>query len=305
MAHSSFKLDDFFPSFFDKETHCIRWIESEGSQLKDPYYEDSIRRFRSSLKKELDLDKEHLLAYADSINAESDPYLFIFHVSRCGSTLLSQMLAQSANNLVLSEPPFLDEIFSAAISLEEKRTLITSILKVLALKNKSLFIKLDSWAILYYDELRTIFPSVPFLFLIRDPLEVMRSHQKIRGSQMVAGLLQPDRFQIKDVPAYDLDLYAEKVLEIIFQEMALKRTDPLVYLLDYKALPEGFFDLLEKLEIGITEEEKRLMLHRINSHSKNETVDFNREDQANKDTPQFRSDKLKKLYTSLNKNTIE
>lgn len=304
MTRPDTQLNDFFPYFFDKHTLYSAWVKSDEKGLIDPFYEDSTRRLRSLQRERFELSFEELTSCTKNLT-EIQPALMIFHVSRCGSTLLSQMLAQSANNLVLSEPPFLDEIFSAAISLEEKRTLITSILKVLALKNKSLFIKLDSWAILYYDELRTIFPSVPFLFLIRDPLEVMRSHQKIRGSQMVPGLLQPDRFRIKDVPAYDLDLYAEKVLEVIFQEMALKRTDPLVYLLDYKALPEGFFDLLEKLEIGLTEEEKGLMLHRKNSHSKNETVDFNGEDQVEKVALQFSSIRLKKLYHLLKTKSIE
>src|SRR5206468_1319466 len=41
------------------------------------------------------------------------PNGFIFHVSRCGSTLVSQMLAALAQNVVISEAPPIDAVVRA------------------------------------------------------------------------------------------------------------------------------------------------------------------------------------------------
>ncbi|PAV93766.1 hypothetical protein WR25_26873 [Diploscapter pachys] len=42
------------------------------------------------------------------------PSALVFHASRCGSTLIAQLLASQARNIVLSEPPPLDNLLRAA-----------------------------------------------------------------------------------------------------------------------------------------------------------------------------------------------
>src|SRR5262249_27690739 len=50
------------------------------------------------------------LAALEEISGELRPAGLIFHMSRCGSTLLTQMLAALPQNVVLSEPGPLDQV---------------------------------------------------------------------------------------------------------------------------------------------------------------------------------------------------
>jgi hypothetical protein len=49
------------------------------------------------------------------------PTGFIFHMSRCGSTLLSQMLAAALENIVLSEAGPIDDILRAPFAIQASR----------------------------------------------------------------------------------------------------------------------------------------------------------------------------------------
>ena len=92
--------------------------------------------------------------------AASQPALaptgFIFHMSRCGSTLLSQMLAASPANVVLSEAGPIDDIlrghFGRADIMEEQRVQwLRWLISVLAWRRhpaeQKVFIKFDCWHI--------------------------------------------------------------------------------------------------------------------------------------------------------------
>ena len=57
------------------------------------------------------------------------------------------------------------------------------------------FVKFDSWNTLDLALIRRAFPDVPWIFLYRDPVEVIVSHMRQRGSQMIPGAfekLMPD-----------------------------------------------------------------------------------------------------------------
>ena len=53
------------------------------------------------------------------------------------------------------------------------------------------YIKLDSWHCLQIDLITRTFPGVPWVFLMRDPVEVIVSHLRLPGVQMVPGLVAP------------------------------------------------------------------------------------------------------------------
>ena len=102
----------------------------------------------------------------------------IFHVSRCGSTLLSQALAVVKENVVVPEAPLFDQILRMNEADESiSKDFIEQLLQKAMLWNcqdrsgnyQRYFIKLDSWYIHFYKQLRNVFPSVPFFFLTREP----------------------------------------------------------------------------------------------------------------------------------------
>src|SRR5689334_22446941 len=86
----------------------IEWFFLDEKNFTEPFFEDTIsaikrvekrKPFRSVSTFEIMLEWS---AQMDSLT----PAAIVFHVSRCGSTLLSQMLCLDPANVVLSEAPF-------------------------------------------------------------------------------------------------------------------------------------------------------------------------------------------------------
>lgn len=131
------------------------------------------------------------------------PAGFIFHMSRCGSTLISQMLAAVPENIVLSEPAPLDTVLRAhfenpEITGEQRARWLQWLVGTWAWRRhpaeKNLFIKFDSWHTLFLPVIQRAFPEVPWIFVYREPLEVMVSQTRRRGGHMIPGALEPQLF---------------------------------------------------------------------------------------------------------------
>jgi gluconate kinase len=125
------------------------------------------------------------------------PNGFIFHMSRCGSTLVAQMLSSLAQNIVISEPPAIDSILRSntknpAITDRQRIDWLKWIVSAFGQKRndeKYYFIKFDSWSMIDLDLIRRAFPEVPWIFLYRNPIEVLVSQMRERGSQMIPGAI--------------------------------------------------------------------------------------------------------------------
>jgi len=116
------------------------------------------------------------------------PSGFIFHVSRCGSTLIGKALGRSRRNIVINQGAPLQRGFWAAITddfrqpasptqqnLSRFRCLIGLMTRPRWPGAEAAFIKLISWNSLYLDFIRAACPAVPKLFLYRQPVEVIAS----------------------------------------------------------------------------------------------------------------------------------
>jgi hypothetical protein len=102
------------------------------------------------------------------------PAGLIFHVARCGSTLLSQMLKQQGA-VVYAEPLAVNEILSPPH--KWPRTALVAALRSLgalfaAHAGGPYVLKFSSWNTLYCDILADAFPQTPWAFSYRDPVEV-------------------------------------------------------------------------------------------------------------------------------------
>src|ERR1043166_8410879 len=89
----------------------LEWCHPGDLRFTDPFFEQTIRRAMHQPFNLLFSQRTPLSEIAASAGA---PELrlagLIFHMSRCGSTVVSQMLAALAQNVVLSEPAPLDQI---------------------------------------------------------------------------------------------------------------------------------------------------------------------------------------------------
>jgi hypothetical protein len=135
------------------------------------------RRKQSAKYKSTDAD--FLLRFAKN-SLSQPPAGFIFHLSRCGSTLISQMLATDPANLVLVEPRPLEALLATPEpSSTKKLALISGAIESyqasLIGRERRLFVKLGGnthWLPL----LTELFPKTPWVYVYRDPYEVIASN---------------------------------------------------------------------------------------------------------------------------------
>ena len=290
-----------------------KWLYISNKRFTEPFFEETISRSLSnsenSKRYKSVSDLETIIQVSEEIEFVQ-PSAFIFHVSRCGSTLLSQLLCMDESNIVLSEVPLIDEILRLHFktnNVREKKTeeLLLSVIKLLGQKKtgneKCLFIKLDSWHICFYKTFRKLFPAVPFIFLYRTPDEVIRSHQKLRGMHSVPEIIEPQVFgfssnEIKDI---NLDEYLAKVLECYFRNiLSITEDDKKTLLLNYK---DGGLSMVQaiKKNSGYDLDDRLIneMKKRNQFHSKHPDKKFS-EEKINLLVPPYQ-EKIMELYNQL------
>ena len=278
----SMLLKNWLPihSFEENGMELCKWMYLGNKKFTDPFFEETIIKCRSlpynsTLFRSVS-SMEILPEWSDNIESLS-PTAFIFHVSRCGSTLISQLLGLQPSNIVLSEVPFIDEILRNGF--REKVSASSQVKAAIHFygakrdeRNRHLFIKLDSWHVHFYRQLRKIYPQVPFIMLFRKPDEVIRSHQKRRGLQAVPGLLEPEIFHLerKEIAEMGQDEYTAKVLESYFSAyLEILKTDRQAIPINYN---EGALAIVQKIGsltgLSFSQEEMELMRLRSGFHGK-------------------------------------
>jgi hypothetical protein len=186
---------------------------------------------------------------------ETQPHLqpngFIFHMSRCGSTSLSQMLAAPPSNIVVSEADPIDTVVQARLrrpdlSQDRQARWLTSIVGALGQKRRgherAYFIKLDSWHSQELPLFRRAFPAVPWLFLYRHPIEVLVSHLRVPGAQMLPDGIGAKLYGLERSygPGYAEDYYA-RVLAKIIEPVVQHYRQGGGLLVNYRELPQALF----------------------------------------------------------------
>jgi len=207
------------------------------------------------------------------------PSAFIFHTSRCGSTLLAQLLTTLPCCIVMSEPPIIDAFLhlhqaepEASGGSVRLRQLILALGQQRSPKESHFFIKLDSWHIQFLPILRAAFPDTPCWFLYREPDAILASHQRQRGPQMVPGMIAT--LAAETLEEGDLDGYCAKVLAGFF-EAALAHVEHL-QLINYRQLPDILWqDLLPRQGLDCTSEQLDRIRQRASFHAKDQSIRFN------------------------------
>lgn len=226
------------------------WLYMGEKEFTEPFFEETLsackyaqggrRRYKSVS------DLPMLVEWSTGIAALA-PTAIIFHVSRCGSTLLSQLLSLEKKNLVLSEVPFFDDVLRLPFQLpsvsqpaagEYFRAALAFYGRQRNSEQQNLFLKADSWHLHFYEQLRRLFPKIPFILLYREPFEVLRSQQKQRGLQSVPGMIEPQLFGFTEEESRELnpDRYMGHVLTSYFRQISrIIESDPLAFAFDYAA----------------------------------------------------------------------
>lgn len=202
---------------FDSSRRELVWLQLPGGQFLEPFFEDTrrqIRRNAAPLRTPLE-------ALRETNPDVPEPSAVFFHSSRCGSTLVSQLLARVPGCRTISEPPIFDLLLNHD---EVDDTIISGLLRAFGKPSEDhpprLFLKTDCWHLPQLGRLKRLFPQTPFYFIYREPEAILQSHRRARGSQMVPGLVDYKHFGIDPatVNHADLDGYAERVLSSIFKQ---------------------------------------------------------------------------------------
>jgi hypothetical protein len=109
-----------------------------------------------------------------------EPTGFIFHMSRCGSTLISRCLSALDRALVISEPLALNDLLRPTAEAHADRDgWLRAMLRAFdqrpARGAEWYFVKFSSWNVLEIGRIRAAFARTPCCFVFREPVEVMVS----------------------------------------------------------------------------------------------------------------------------------
>lgn len=293
------------------------WLYLEKQRFTEPFFDETISACRHhpfNSKRQRCVSTLEMLAEWSGEIRSVPPTVIIFHVSRCGSTLASQLLALPEENIVLSEVPFLDEVLLEIAEGTEAApdyALFDHALRFYAMqrtpKQQRLFIKTDSWHLFFYHQLRQLYPSVPFILLYRHPAEVIRSQQKRRGRHAVQGVLDPRLFgfEKEETDALTLDQYMARVLERYFEVfLEVGARDPLSVLINYNEGPTGMMErIAAAANMPLTDTYRQQVAERAGFHGKYPGAVFGAEGGA----PVFPAwcDKAIALYEKLDQLRID
>jgi hypothetical protein len=209
------------------------WIYAPGQRFTEPFFDEQLRicqrdTFTALFRREIPLGPLPAVR----------PAGFIFHMSRCGSTLISRSFAAAESTLVLSEPAPLDDI------VQTKRAdwlawIVAALGNARSAEQTRYVIKLDAWHIRSLPLFRQVFPDVPCIFVYRDPLEVLVSHVRQPGMQSSPGALDPAilGMSFADITTLSRRQWCVRVLRGFLESALEFRDDPKGMFVDYSELP--------------------------------------------------------------------
>jgi len=159
----------------------VDWGDLAGLRFSEPFFDQTVERWAGGSAPRLvrtDLAALEALDAAPSL----DPAAFVFHLSRCGSTLVSRLLARVPGMVVVAEPKPLNTLLLAGPeTLGEAGTTRLLRLLVRALGRRRFgderhyVLKLSSWNICRLDLFRRAFPDAKLIWVQREPAEVLAS----------------------------------------------------------------------------------------------------------------------------------
>jgi hypothetical protein len=290
---------------FEPVRPVIRWCFTEGVEFTDPFFEQTIDRcsrdlFRLLFWRETDVEA---LAELAASRPGLAPAGIIFHLSRSGSTLVTQMLAALPEALVISEPGPMDEVLRARRTRPDlSDECIVDCLRWMAsalgqqrLPGQRRFIlKLDAWAILQWVLIRRAFPDAACIFVYREPTEVLVSHLGHRGYHMIPGTLPPAWLGMPMNESHSLSAedYSARVLARLCEAALDAAQEGAVELVHYDCLPEAVPDTVAPLfGIETGDRERALFAGVADRDAKNPFIPFVADgaDKSRRATPAVRA----------------
>lgn len=187
--------------FFLSRLDCqptVEWGYIGQQRYTEPFFDDTLQRLLAHPFNRVFRQHTPLDTLTERVHSHPGLPLhgLIFHMSRCGSTLVAQAFAALSDSVVLSEPASLGILLEwqiaapsgdagAAASL--LRGLLSALGQPCRTADRRLFLKTECWHICHIDRLLTALPGVPWVFLYREPLQVLASHARMPSVYLMPG----------------------------------------------------------------------------------------------------------------------
>jgi len=166
----------------DADEPAVEWADLRPLRFTDAFFDDTVERWRKDTPGgrivTTGLDALVTLDQAPSL----DPDGVVFHMSRCGSTLVARLLQRLPDCIVVSEPNCLNAVVDASDDLiddETRARLLRLVVRALGRRRfgneRQFVVKPSSWTIRKLPLFRRAFPDTPMVWLQRAPAEVLAS----------------------------------------------------------------------------------------------------------------------------------
>jgi quercetin dioxygenase-like cupin family protein len=227
----------------------VDWCYLGQERFTAPFFSDTIassvrKPFNQLFLQETPIDR---LIDRSAAHAGLRPAAFVFHGSRCGSTLMAQMAAALPGTVVISEAAPIDHVLQAPVSEDTRLEWLRALISVLGQprrgEDRRLIVKFDAWHVVHIALIQRAFPGVPSVFLYRDPAALLASQLRMPGLHTVPGTLDPSVIGLDLAAAMDLDReeYSSRVLGSFYEAAAGHAAEGRVTLINYADLPQGAF----------------------------------------------------------------
>lgn len=268
------------PALYDPARKQLSWHPA-ADKPESSFYTEHIGKLKGQLLAALIQPKTLLsvtLRQADFLS-NVIPSGFIFHLSRCGSTLVSRSFALLTQCRVLSESPLLTQILlDSSLSETEKVQALRLSINLqgrLYRQERHLIIKWNAWDLQFWPLIVALYPNVAVLLLVREPVEILASHQKTAGFHMV----RHDRDQLFPLLHQATRLspleYRSSVLQLLLKHCLTMVQLQRVLLIDYsELLPAICGKVAQWFGITLMPEELDSCLQSQAMHSKQPQLQF-------------------------------
>jgi hypothetical protein len=163
----------------------VRWIDARGLRLDEPFFAETVSRLRNGELPSLECETELSALECAAGGRSVMPSGIIVHITRCGSTLLTNALRAAEHSVVLSEP----QIFGRALGwigspapywARVGLCLVKQITAVFANYqgndvSQPVILKCGTDGLFLLRAIRAAMPMVPCVVMVRDPIEVLVS----------------------------------------------------------------------------------------------------------------------------------
>jgi hypothetical protein len=222
----------------------IDWCFVDAERFHAPFFDDTISRYMQlpynrALRPLTDLATLGALVNEEKMAAPSG---FIFHMSRCGSSLVKQMLNADAANLVISEAMPIEHVLrahrAAGSALDAlARALILGLGRSRGLPTAHYFVKFDALHSRHMAWMARLFPDVPWVFLYRHPLEVLVSNLTLTPARMLPFAVNHDDLTQWGGAPSSIEQHIAQQLAMDLQQALTQLGSPNALVVNYSDLP--------------------------------------------------------------------